>query len=304
MKPAVIVLNSQVARGSVGGRAMVFALERLEHRVWFVPTVLLPWHPGHGRASRIATDPAAFAVFLDDLAGARWLDEVGAIATGYFADAAQVEAAARLVEAVKARRPETLFLCDPVMGDVRADGTGGLYIPEATAAAIRNRLVPLADIVTPNLFELSYLTSSPLPQSSTDAVAAARRLPVSTVVVTSAPAMMARAIGTLLVEGDTVIQAEHPLIEGAPNGTGDLLSSLFLAARLAGRNSEQSLQRAVASVFGMAARAARKGADELPLSAEQDVLVHSLLAVSTRRIASTQARRPPPRRPERPSDEG
>eukprot|EP01037_Dinobryon_pediforme_P024174 gene24174-25886_t len=68
-KPAVIVVSSLVSRGSVGGRGAVFALERLGHRVWFVPTVWLPWHPGHGRATRIVTPAADFAGVIDDLIG-------------------------------------------------------------------------------------------------------------------------------------------------------------------------------------------------------------------------------------------
>ena len=54
---AVIVVSSHVARGSVGNRAAVFALETLGHPVWAVPTVMLPWHPGHGRATRIPLLP-------------------------------------------------------------------------------------------------------------------------------------------------------------------------------------------------------------------------------------------------------
>jgi pyridoxine kinase len=50
---AVIVISSHVVRGSVGNRAAVFALETLGHPVWAVPTVILPWHPGHGPAKRI-----------------------------------------------------------------------------------------------------------------------------------------------------------------------------------------------------------------------------------------------------------
>ena len=64
---AVIVVSSHVARGSVGNRAAVFALETLGHPVWAVPTVLLPWHPGHGRATRIVPDADQFSAFVKDL---------------------------------------------------------------------------------------------------------------------------------------------------------------------------------------------------------------------------------------------
>lgn len=294
-KPAVLVVSSLVARGSVGGRAAVFTLERLGFPVWFLPTVTLPWHPGHGRASRIVAADDAFAALAGDLAGARWLGEVGAVLTGYFGSPAQVEAARDLVGAVRAANPAALHLCDPVLGDRRADGTGGLYVPQATAEAIRDHLVPTADIATPNAYEAGWLAG--LPTSSTaEAIAAARALGPATVVVTSAPAMMTRSVANLLVAGETVVQAEHPMVPGAPNGTGDLFAASFLARRLEGLPAAKALERASATVFDMVARSVRAGADELVLAAEQDVLVHSLTSVQTRGIA-TPRRTPKPATP-------
>ncbi len=89
------------------------------------------------------------------------MDEIGAVLTGYFASPEAVTATARLVKAVKAQNPNALYLCDPVLGDVRADGSGGLYIAEATAIAIREHLLPQADIITPNRFELGWLSGEP-----------------------------------------------------------------------------------------------------------------------------------------------
>ena len=122
---AVIVVSSHVARGSVGNRAAVFALESLGFPVWAVPTVILPWHPGHSRATRIVPPSADFAALMRDLEGAKWLGEVAAVLSGYLGDAAQADAVASLVRAVKRRNPDALYLCDPFMGD-----RGGLYVPD------------------------------------------------------------------------------------------------------------------------------------------------------------------------------
>ena len=290
---AVLLISSQVARGAVGGRAGLFALQRLGHDVWFVPTVLLPWHPGHGPASRFPLPAETFAALLADLAATPQRRALAAIATGYFATPEQVAAAAGTIAALKAERPELLYLCDPVMGDVRADGSGGLYVPAATAAAIAAELVPLADIVTPNRFELAQLAGCPLPEATAPALAAARSLGRPTIVVTSAPALMRDAAAALLVEGDTAVQAEHPLIAAAPHGTGDLFAALFLAGRLAGHGSVKALERAAAATFDMASRAGRAKLDELPLGAEHDILATSLAAVTLRRIG-TPTRAPKP----------
>ena len=152
---AVIVVSSHVARGSVGNRAAVFALETLGHPVWAVPTVMLPWHPGHGRATRIVPPTEQFAAFMADLERAPWLGEVAAVLSGYLGEAGQVEAVASLVETVKAKNPQALYVCDPVIGD-----SGGLYVAEALAAGIRDRLLPLADIATPNRYELEWLSGA------------------------------------------------------------------------------------------------------------------------------------------------
>jgi hypothetical protein len=186
---AVIVVSSHVARGSVGNRAAVFALEVLGHPVWAVPTVILPWHPGHGRATRIVPGPAEFAALMRDLENARWLGEVGAVLSGYLGHPEQAEAVASLVAAVKARNGAALYVCDPVMGD-----SGGLYVPAETASAIRDRLLPLADIATPNCFELEWLSGRQLPDVKS-VLSAALDLGPPTMLVTSAPALLAGSIG-------------------------------------------------------------------------------------------------------------
>ncbi len=84
---AVIVISSHVVRGTVGNRAVVFALETLGHPVWALPTVILPWHPGHGHSTRITIPDAEFQSVIDDLAQAPWAGEVRAVLSGYLGSA-------------------------------------------------------------------------------------------------------------------------------------------------------------------------------------------------------------------------
>lgn len=282
---SVLVVSSQVARGAIGARAAVFALERLGLATWLVPTVWMPWHPGHGRATRLAPDPAGFAAALAEIAESPTAAEIGTIVTGYFAAAEQIEATARLVERLRLATPGLRLVVDPVIGDGHA-----LYVPQTVAEALRDRLLPLADVATPNAFEAGWLAGLPV-GSTAEAITAARALPAPTVVVTSAPAMMTRAIATLLVTADAATQIEHPKIDGAAHGTGDLLTAL-LAGRLAlGQPLEPAVTRAVTSVFEIVARSARAEADELLVAAEQDVLLHPMAQVSVRRIGEARAAR-------------
>ena len=275
---AVIVISSHVARGTVGNHAVVFALEALGLPVWAVPTIVLPWHPGHGPVTRIVPPDGEFAALLDDLAAAPWLGEVGAVLSGYLGAAGQAQAVARLVGAVKAKNPRALYLCDPVMGD--ADG---LYVPEATAHALRDLLLPLADIATPNRFELEWLAGMGLADNGAVARAAARLGP-PTMLVTSAHAMMAGSIGNLLVSGSEAMLAEHRVVAGAPKGTGDLLSALFLGRLISGSDGARALRDATAAVFEVLARAVKRGADELMLETDAQSLIHPMAMVQTRRL--------------------
>lgn len=261
-KPAIIVVTSHVARGSVGGRASVFVLERMGFPVWSVPTVLLPWHPGHGRASHIAPDNAAFAALMGDLARSPWLGEVGAILSGYFGTVDQVAAVADLVTAARKANPRLVYLCDPILGD-----SGGLFRPESLVVALRDLLIPLADIVTPNRYELGLLTGWAV-HDNLHVAAAARSLRAGEVVVTSAHAVEEK-IGTVVVASDRADLATHKLLYAAPHGTGDLFAALYLGHRLNGVVPPAAMTRAASSVLRLVERAQQSDADELPLSEGQ-----------------------------------
>ncbi|MFD1696000.1 pyridoxal kinase [Roseibium aestuarii] len=281
-KPAILVITSQVVRGGISGRGITFALERLGHPVWFLPTVLLPWHPGQGPGTRITADVKTFSALVEDLIASPKLGEIGGIVTGYLGDPAQAEPVAALIRAVKQANPKALHVCDPVMGDHMGE-TGRLYVPKATAEAIRDHLVPLADIVTPNSFELGWLTGRTI-DSETQALAAARSLKADRVLVTSSPALRRNSIANLLVTGRHAIVAEHAAVPNPPNGTGDLMSGLLLAWLLAGASDETALVRAAASTFELVARSVKKGADELLFAEEQGSVAKPMALVSTRRV--------------------
>ncbi len=141
--------------GPVGNTAAVPALQEKGHEVLQVPTILLSHHPGHGRPTLQRIDTNAFAELLGSVQEKGGLDDCTAVMTGYFADPAQVEAAAAIISSVKTKAPDLLVLVDPVMGD-----DGRLYVPESIAVAIRDHLLPLASILTPNCFELGWLAGS------------------------------------------------------------------------------------------------------------------------------------------------
>lgn len=275
---AVIVVSSHVARGTVGNRAIVFALETLGYPVWAVPTVILPWHPGHGRATRIVPPPEQFAAFMKDLERAPWLGEVAGVLSGYLGDASQAEAVASLVRTVKARNPKALYVCDPVMGDA-----GGLYVNEAIAIGMRDLLLPLADIATPNRYELEWLCGQKL-DDLRSTLAAAQDAAPDRMLVTSAPAMIAGGIANLLLTPSEALLAEHRLIDKPPNGLGDLTAAVLLARLLSGQPAAKALQSTTAAVYEILARTAKRGGDELQLETDAQSLSHPMAMVQLRHL--------------------
>lgn len=282
---AVIVISSHVVRGSVGNRAAVFALETLGHPVWALPTVVLPWHPGHGKSTRLTFNEADFDRAIDDLIAAPWLSEVKAVLSGYFGDVAQVRSVARLVAALRERDPDLFYACDPVIGDL-----GGLYVPEPMAEAIRDHLIPLASLATPNRYELAWLSGAPLDDNNA-VMEAALALGPSRMLVTSAVPMMAGGTGNLYLSGRNALLAEHRAIDNAPNGLGDLLSAIFLSRLLCGLDEERALQLATASVYEVLARAVKRGSDELTLAADASSLSTPMAMVQMRRLMHPSQRR-------------
>ncbi|WP_106797021.1 pyridoxal kinase PdxY [Rhizobium sp. H4] len=282
---AVIVISSHVVRGSVGNRAAVFALETLGHPVWALPTIILPWHPGHGRSTRLTFAEADFDAAIDDLIRAPWIGEVRAVLSGYLGNAAQARSVARLIAALRQNNPELLYVCDPVMGDL-----GGLYVPEATAEAIRDDLIPLASLATPNRYELAWLSGAALDDNSA-IMEAALALGPSRMLVTSAVPMMAGGTGNLYLSGRHALLAEHRVVENPPNGLGDLLAAVFLSRLLSGLEDEKALQLATASVFEVLARAVKRGSNELMLASDASSLSRPMAMVQMRRLVHPAQRR-------------
>jgi pyridoxine kinase len=217
----ILAISSQVVYGPVGNTAAVPAMQAMGHEVMQVPTVLLSHHPGHGQPAGQSTAPHVFEALLKGIETVGALKKLDAVMTGYFANVSQIRAAAQVIRAIKPKH----VLVDPVMGD-----QGALYVPRDIAVAIRDELLPLATIATPNLYELCWLMQSRM-RGLEDVVRAARSLNCPEVLVTSTEGST-KSLGTLLVRSTKVEQSESVRLPNVPNGTGDFLAGLYLAQRL------------------------------------------------------------------------
>jgi pyridoxine kinase len=221
----VLCISSQVVWGPVGNTAAVPALQAAGREVLQVPTILLSHHPGHGKPHARVTTAEDLSGLIAAVDGTGGLVDCAAVMTGYFASAEQVAVAVTAITRLRKANLSLVVLVDPVMGD-----HGRLYVAQEIAEAIRDQLVPLAGIVTPNVFELAWLTGEAVIDTPTAAVAA-RHLPCSEVLVTSVP-LRSQALGTLLLMGEESHLKQSARLDHVPHGTGDFLAGAYLAARL------------------------------------------------------------------------
>jgi pyridoxine kinase len=258
----VIALSARAARGHVGLSAIVPALQRLGHDVIALPTVMLSNHLGHAHSAGMPVPPETLFKMLDALDANGWLGDVDGVLTGYLPSAAHVHFAVSLVERVRGHRPDVRFFCDPVLGD----DPKGLYVGRETAEAVRDELLALANTVTPNRFELAWLSDTPVHDVSS-AIGAARVLPVPTILATSIPAANDE-LANVLIEQDNAMRCVVPRHADVAHGTGDLLTALFAGYRLKGVSEKESLARATAAVACVIEASA--GRDELDLVGAQE----------------------------------
>ncbi|KQZ29904.1 bifunctional hydroxymethylpyrimidine kinase/phosphomethylpyrimidine kinase [Caulobacter sp. Root1472] len=267
--PMALILSSHVAGSQVGASAQAAALAQFGVDSMVVPTVLYGRHPGWGPPGGAPTSVEVMEGMLEGVGANGLLGLTDVVITGYFASAAQVLVAARAIDAVRAAPrgsppysalPRTpTVIVDPTMGDAGK----GLYVPAEVADVIAGELIPRADLVACNAWELQHLTGMDAgdPQA---AVLAGRRLDRPTLV---SSVQSGGEIGVVHIDDHEAWLATHAKAERAPNGTGDLLTALFAAALLEGQTLSYGLARAVGGVAETVTAANLWNAPELPIVA-------------------------------------
>jgi pyridoxine kinase len=218
----VITISSQVAAGPVGNSAIVPALLAMGITPVALPTILLSNHPGHGKPEGIAVPPETLGAMLKRLIELNFIREDAVILTGYFANVGQIDAVAAVID----RLEEASYICDPVLGDTPK----GLYVPEDVAQGIKEKLVPMADVLTPNAFELGWIADRDIGDKEAAHAACRATLWDKEVVAKSIP--QDDTLVTALYEDGLGKTFARPKLADVPHGTGDLLSGL-IAGQLA-----------------------------------------------------------------------
>lgn len=267
--PLVISIQSQVAFGHVGNSAAVWPMRAAGVEVVEVPTALLSNHPHYATMHGTMLAPDLVAGILTGLVERGVPERATVILSGFMGQEGTARAVADFVTRVRAVNPELAYLCDPVMGDADL----GFFADEAVRAAFARRLVPLADIILPNAFELATLSGVAVEKAG-DVERARAALSCPAVVATSVPVPGAPGkLATVTADGDGCTAIETTRLPVRPAGTGDLLAGL-VAARLAqGIGLRAAVARAVAGVGIALARTSGEAWAEMPIAATIDEIV-------------------------------
>jgi pyridoxine kinase len=269
----LLSINSHVAYGHVGNSAAVFALQRLGVEVWPIHTVVLSNHPGHGDFRGRPTDATAIRDLVAGVAARGLFVGCDGVISGYLGTAEIGTEVLTATASVKAANGSARYCCDPVIGD----SDRGVYVRPEVADFIRARLVPTADVVTPNQFELDFVSgrSSATLRDAIAAIDAVHALGPSVVLATSIAIdeTPADAIDLIVSDAAGRFRLRTPKLTHAANGAGDAIAALFFAHLLRTGSAAAALARAASSVFGILRRTALAGARELVLIEAQDEIV-------------------------------
>jgi pyridoxine kinase len=280
----ILSIQSSVAYGHVGNSAAVFPLQRLGHEVWPVLTVHFSNHTGYGAWRGPLLDPDDVREVIAGIGDRGVLGECDAVLSGYQGDPAMGAVILDAVAQVKDLNPAAVYCCDPVMGDVGR----GMFVKPGIPEFMRDTVLPKADILTPNHFELDFLAGTTT--STLDELLAAvdlvrdrgpRDVLVTSVLHGDVPD---GSLDVLAVSDTGAWVVTTPLLPIAPNGCGDVTAALYLAHLTTTGSAATALERTTSSVFAILEATLAAGTREIALVAAQEAIAAPPARFSARQI--------------------
>jgi pyridoxine kinase len=270
----ILSIQSHVAYGHVGNDAAAFPLQRLGIEVWPVHTVQFSNHTGYGSWKGSVFDANMIREVVTGISERGALRVCDGVLSGYMGSAEIGEAILDTVLRVRRANPAMRYCCDPVIGDVGR----GVFVRPGIPEFMRERALPAADVVTPNQFELDYLSGKET-KTLADARAATLALHArgpAAILVTSLHTndTPADAVDLLASDGNAQCLVRTPKLPISINGAGDAIAALFFAHYLKSQSVAQALSAAASSVFGILKRTADKSSREILLIDAQDEIVN------------------------------
>ncbi|GAD33237.1 pyridoxal kinase [Microbacterium sp. TS-1] len=280
----VLSIQSAVAYGHVGNSAAVFPLQRIGVEVMPVYTVNFSNHTGYGVWGGPMISPDDVRAVIAGVEDRGAFPQIDVVLSGYQGGEGIADVILDTVARVKAANPDAVYACDPVMGNAKS----GCFVAPAIPVLLRERVVPAADIITPNQFELGFLTETePTDLDSTLAsVDAARAMGPRTVLVTSVerPERPEGTIEMLAADDAGAWIVRTPHIPMKANGSGDVTAALFTAHYRSTGSAAEALARTTSSVFDLLTRTHESGERELQLVESQEAYAHPRMQFTVEQV--------------------
>jgi pyridoxine kinase len=237
----ILSIHSTVTVGFVGNNVVGPVLTALGLTPLLVPTVMLAAHPGYGRRVGDAVPDRIVGDILAGLGGLTDVGQIASIVSGYLGSTTQADAIAGFVDSWR-RAGSGQYILDPVLGD-----GGRLYIAAELAQAVIDTLLPRADIITPNSFELGFLSGMQVSDRSSAEGAAGRLLatqPLGAVIATGIDDSRYGVGDLLMTEKGGASWSDAGGDGHNVAGGGDLLTAILAGQLAAGRDIDAAFQTA------------------------------------------------------------
>lgn len=281
----ILSIQSHVSYGHVGNSAAVFPLQRIGHEVWPVHTVNFSNHTGYGQWGGELIPAAQVRNVIDGMEQRGAFERIDAILSGYQGGSDIADVIVDAVARIKEANPQAVYACDPVMGNAKS----GCFVSDLIPPLLRDKVVPVADIITPNQFELEYFTGVPAHDttSTLEAIAAAQEMGPDTVLVTSVrrPETPADAIEMIAANEQGAWLVRTPFIDFKRNGSGDVTAALFTGHYIRERDAADALARTASSVFDLIETTFTADSRELLIIESQEAIAHPRLQFEVEQIA-------------------
>ena len=280
----ILSIQSHVAYGHVGNSASVFPMQRLGIEVWPVHTVNFSNHTGYGAWRGPLMDPETVRDIVTGIGEREAFVEIDAVLSGYQGGEGIGATILDAVAAVRAENPEAIYACDPVMGNE----TSGCFVHESIPVLLREKVVPHADLITPNQFELGFLTDTE-PHTLAETLASvdrARGIGPRTILVTSVlrPDRPEGTIEMLACHEDEAWVVQTPHLPLKANGSGDVTAALFTSHWLRTHSLGEALGRTASSMFDLLQTTLDSGRRELQLVQAQEVYANPRMQFEVTRV--------------------
>ncbi|KAG5677347.1 hypothetical protein PVAND_007112 [Polypedilum vanderplanki] len=228
----VLSIQSHVVHGYCGNKSAVFPLQVLGIDVDYINSVQLSNHTGYSTIKGQVLSEKDLSDLFEGLISNDIHSMYTHLLTGYVRNNEFLREIKSIVRKLRENNPNFIYVCDPVMGDA-----GKMYVPESILPIYRDEIIPLADIVTPNQYEVELLTGKEI-KNEADALAGMRWFHdqgVKIVALSSSEIggsenlyafVSSKMSNGQLEKYKIVIPIQGPI---HLTGTGDLFAALFLA---------------------------------------------------------------------------